>query len=85
MDASEPRPRHRGYFLNSTENGDPELGEDAPAEGVTIRLRIVRPHMKRRLAGAMRRMHLRPTRPGDRHPPARRHTSSHVTGPSFNQ
>ena len=75
MDASEPRVRHRGYFLTSSETGDAELGEDAAAEGVTIRVRIVRPRLKRRVAGSARRTALRPSRPGDRSPSGRRHTS----------
>ncbi len=75
MDASEPRVRHRGYFLTSSETGDDGLGEDAAAEGVTMRVRIVRPRVKRRAAGSGRRTALRPVRPGERSPSARRHSS----------
>jgi hypothetical protein len=55
MDASEPRVRHRGYFLNSAESDGTDPAEEAAAEGVKIRVRIVRPRAKRRAAGAMRR------------------------------
>jgi hypothetical protein len=74
MDASEPRARHRGYFLNSPDSPDADPGEEAAAEGVTIRVRIIRPRLKRRAAGVMRRSVLRPSRPSDRQPAARRHT-----------
>ncbi len=75
MDASEPRVRHRGYFLTSSETGDDGPGEDAAAEGITIRVRIVRPRVKRRAAGSVRRTVLRPVRPGERTASARRHSS----------
>jgi len=75
MDASEPRVRHRGYFLNPADSSETGPGEEAAAEGITIRVRIIRPRMKRRAAGVMRRIALRPTRPGDRHPASRRHSS----------
>jgi hypothetical protein len=74
MDASEPRVRHRGYFLNAAET-DADPGEEAAAEGVTIRVRISRPRVKRRAPSAMRRVVLRPPRSADRHPAARRHSS----------
>jgi hypothetical protein len=74
MDAPEPRPRHRGYFLNAAET-DVDPGEEAAAEGVTIRLRISRPRLKRRASGVVRRALLRPSRPADRHPATRRHSS----------
>jgi hypothetical protein len=75
MDASEPQVRRRGYFLNSADSFETEPGEEAAAEGITIRVRIIRPRLKRRAAGVMRRTALRPTRPGDRHPASRRHSS----------
>jgi hypothetical protein len=74
MDAPEPRLRHRGYFLNAAET-DADPGEEAAAEGVTIRLRMSRPRLKRRASGAVRRTVLRPSRATDRHPPTRRHSS----------
>jgi hypothetical protein len=75
MDTSEPRLRHRGYFLNVVET-DADPGEEAAAEGVTIRVRISRPRLKRRASGAVRRTVLiRPSRSTDRHPATRRHSS----------
>jgi len=74
MDVSEPRVRHRGYFLHTAET-DTEPGGEAAAEGITIRVRISRPRLKRRGSVAMRRAALRPSRSGDRHPVARRQSS----------
>jgi len=74
MDASEPRARHRGSFLNSTEGPDPDLGDEAAAEGVTIRVRLIRPRVKRRMVGLMRRTTLRLPRAGGRVLTARRHS-----------
>jgi hypothetical protein len=74
MDASEPRVRHRGYFLNATET-DADPGEEAAAEGVKIRARISRPRLKRRTPAGMRRAVLRPPRPAERPPVTRRQSS----------
>ncbi len=59
MDVSEPRPRHRGYFLTVADPFDFELGEDDAAEGVRIRVRIIRPR-PRRQAVASRQPAFRP-------------------------
>jgi len=75
MDLSEPRARHRGSFATSAEGPDPDLGDEAAAEGVTIRIRLVRPRIKRRMAGLLRRAPSRPSRVGDRALTARRHAS----------
>jgi hypothetical protein len=71
MDASEPRPRHRGYFLNAAET-EADPGEEAAAEGVTIRVRVSRPRLKRRVSGVAPRAVLRPSRSADRPPATRR-------------
>lgn len=71
MDVSEPRPRRRGYFLTVTEPFDLEFAEDEAAEGITIRLRILRPGLRRHAAAA-RRAGFRRTRSGRQPQPARR-------------
>jgi hypothetical protein len=40
MDASEPRARHRGYFLHSETTGEPDTGEHENPEGLIVRVRI---------------------------------------------
>ena len=42
MDAREPRVRRRGFFLHSTDGSEPETGEHENAEGLAVRVRIVR-------------------------------------------
>ncbi len=42
MDAHEPRARHRGFFLHSTDGNETEIGEHETAEGVTVRSRVSR-------------------------------------------
>jgi len=74
MDASEPRVRHRGHFLRPAEISDGDPGGEAAAEGVTIRARAIRPQVKRRATGVMKRTTMRPSQPGDRHPASRRHS-----------
>ena len=54
MDAWEPRLRRRGYFLNTAEFEDGEVGEVEGAEGLRIRLRIVRSTPRRAPAAAGR-------------------------------
>ena len=39
MDVCEPRTRHRGFFLHSSE-GEPDTGEHENAEGLVIRVRF---------------------------------------------
>ena len=39
MDVCEPRPRHRGFFLHSSE-GEPDSGEHENTEGLVIRVRF---------------------------------------------
>jgi len=64
MDVSEPRPRHRGYFLTVGEPIEVERGEDEAAEGLRIRVRIVRRHVKRRAVAALHPA-VRPSGPAD--------------------
>ncbi len=45
MNPCEPRPRRRGYFLD-TEDPDCEPADSESAEGFTLRVRIVRPLRK---------------------------------------
>ena len=42
MDASEPRVRHRGFFLHSDTTGEPDTGEHENPEGFIVRVRIRR-------------------------------------------
>ena len=50
MDVAEPHLRRRGFFLHSDTTGDHDTAEHDNPEGVTIRIRISRPAMGRRLA-----------------------------------
>ena len=40
MDVCEPRPRHRGFFLHSSEGGEPDTGEHENSEGLVVRVRF---------------------------------------------
>jgi hypothetical protein len=42
MDASEPRVRHRGFFLHSDTTGEPDTGEHETPEGLGARVRVPR-------------------------------------------
>lgn len=42
MDVYEPRVRHRGFFLHSTDGTETEIGEHETAEGVMVRSRVSR-------------------------------------------
>lgn len=42
MNACEPRVRHRGFFLHSTDGSETEIGEHDNAEGVAVRSRVSR-------------------------------------------
>ena len=52
MDACEPRPRHRGFFLHSETTGEPDTGEHENPEGVAVRARLGRSSRRRQAAGA---------------------------------
>ena len=43
MDASEPRARHRGFFLHSTDAEGPETGELEHPEGFVVRFKASKP------------------------------------------
>ena len=43
MDVSEPRLRHRGFFLHSDTTGEPDTGEHENPEGFVVRSRTARP------------------------------------------
>jgi hypothetical protein len=49
MDASEPRVRHRGFFLHSDTTGEPDTGEHENPEGFVIRVRIARRSARRHI------------------------------------
>jgi hypothetical protein len=53
MNASEPRTRHRGYFLSHADT-DSDGGENESPEGVTSRIRITRAGHKRQAGGGSR-------------------------------
>ena len=42
MDVSEPRVRHRGFFLHSDTTGESDTGELENPEGFVVRVRITR-------------------------------------------
>jgi hypothetical protein len=42
MDVCEPRPRHRGFFLHSSEGAEPDAAEHESAEGLVVRVRFTR-------------------------------------------
>jgi hypothetical protein len=56
MDACEPRPRHRGFFLHSSEGGESDTGEYENPEGFIVRVRFPRHPTPRRMTVARRRV-----------------------------
>ena len=52
MDNCEPRVRRRGYFLSESNLENDELIDSDAAEGLTIRVRIIRPRLKRPVSAA---------------------------------
>ena len=42
MDVCEPRPRHRGFFLHSSEGVESEAGEHESSEAWVVRVRFTR-------------------------------------------
>lgn len=54
MDAGEPRARHRGFFLHSTDGEGPETGEHENPEGFVVRVRISKPSARRQVASSGR-------------------------------
>ena len=56
MDVCEPRLRHRGFFLNSSEGGEPDTGEHENPEGFIVRVRFPSTPIPRRMTSARRRV-----------------------------
>ena len=54
MDAGEPRARHRGFFLHSTDAEGPETGELENPEGFVVRVRLHKPAVRRQVASSGR-------------------------------
>jgi hypothetical protein len=54
MDACEPRPRHRGFFLHSSESGESDTGEQENPEGFIVRVRFPGNPIPRRMTSARR-------------------------------
>ena len=52
MVAREPRLRRRGFFLHSSEHGEPDTGEHENPEGFIIRIRFAGNPVPRRMVGA---------------------------------
>ena len=50
MDVSEPRLRHRGFFLHSDTTGESDTGELENPEGFVVRVRITRSHTSKSVA-----------------------------------
>jgi hypothetical protein len=54
MDACEPRLRRRGFFLHSSDSGEPDSGEYENPEGFSVRTRVSAPIAPRQIAGSGR-------------------------------
>ena len=54
MDAGEPRLRRRGFFLHSSDSGEPDTGEHENPEGFSVRIRASAPSNPRQIAGSGR-------------------------------
>ncbi len=52
MEVSEPRARHRGFFLHSDTTGEPDSAELENPEGIVVRVRMARASVPRQAAGA---------------------------------
>jgi hypothetical protein len=52
MVASEPRLRHRGFFLHSSEGGEPDTGEHENPEGFIVRVRFPGQPVPRKMVSA---------------------------------
>jgi hypothetical protein len=51
MDASQPRARHRGFFLHSSEGGEADTGEHENPEGFIVRVRFPGNPVPRKMVG----------------------------------
>ena len=56
MDACEPRTRHRGFFLHSSEGGEQDTGEHENPEGFIVRVRFPGHAITRKMPSARRRL-----------------------------
>ena len=54
MDVSEPRARHRGFFLHSADTDESDTAEYESTEGLPVRFRVAKPSVPRQIAGAGR-------------------------------
>lgn len=54
MVAREPQLRRRGFFLHSSDSGEPDTGEHENPEGFGVRVRVSRPSASRQMAGSGR-------------------------------
>jgi len=54
MDAYAPHVRHRGFFLHSTDTGEPDTGEHDNAEGFSVRPRTSRSSTPRQFSSIRR-------------------------------
>ena len=52
MDAREPRVRRRGFFLHSSEGGEPDTGEHENPEGFIVRVRFPGNPVPRKMVSA---------------------------------
>ena len=52
MDAREPRTRRRGFFLHSSEGGEPDTGEHENPEGFIVRVRFPGNPVPRKMVSA---------------------------------
>ena len=53
MDACEPRLRRRGFFLHSSEGGEPDTGEHENPEGLAVRVRFPGDSVARRMSSVV--------------------------------
>ena len=78
MDAREPRVRRRGFFLHSSDGGEPDTGEHENPEGFVVRVRVPTPaSVPRQIASRAAAPEQRVTRRERRDPEIR---SGSVTG-----
>jgi hypothetical protein len=60
MNACEPRVRHRGFFLHSTDGSEPDIAEQDNAEGFAVRSRVSRSNATPRQFASGRRQSATP-------------------------
>ena len=54
MDVSERRLRRRGFFLHSSDSGEPDTGEHENPEGFSVRTRTAAPSVPRQIVASGR-------------------------------